>query len=72
MKKTLGVLSIGGAILLAWAIWGPFLHWVYSVLPQNEWNKLLKVITAILVGYFGGIAVPLIFVCCGIYFLAVR
>jgi hypothetical protein len=64
MKFWLGVLAaIGAAALAAWVIWGPFLSFCLSMAPADIW--WWKPLCVVAVGYFGGVAIPLIILTVG-------
>ena len=43
--------------LAAWFMWGPLLHWLLRLSGESG---LAKVVSVVVVGYFGGIAIPLV------------
>jgi hypothetical protein len=69
MKFWFGVLAaIGSAALVAYLIWGMFLGYVISMAPANVW--WWKPLCVVAVGYFGGIAIPLMILFMGMAFVA--
>ena len=53
--------SIG--CLIGWLCWFPFREWCFSQIPAAaQWAGLAKLLMVILIGYFGGIALPLLFI----------
>lgn len=58
MKKILPLTCFALAGLIGWAIWFPFRAYLFSVIPDNKWGPLLKVIVTVGIGYFGGIGLP--------------
>lgn len=68
MKKLLAFLILAGsAAFVAWGIWVKLLGYVYTLIPAGEWAGLIKLVVTLFVAYFGGVAVPLFLVLCGIY-----
>lgn len=62
---------------ICWLISG-FLFWeiffkltpkIVNLVPPGQWQPLLKIVIYALVGYLGGIGVPLVFFFLGIYIL---
>jgi hypothetical protein len=64
MKKEglIGAIVIAGiGVLIGWVMWGPLLHWILAQFPKDaSWYGFVKVGGILLVGGFGGVAVPLI------------
>lgn len=46
--------------LTIFVMWGLLLPFSLSLVPQNEWSNLIKLILTIAFAYFGGIAIPLV------------
>ena len=65
---SLGLFASAG--IVAWLIWGPVLGFLYSLIPVTaEYAWAGKLIITLFVAWFGGIAVPIIFVAFGIFAL---
>jgi len=64
----LGLFSLVGAFI-GWLMWGPLLHWIWNQFPKDaSWYGFIKVGGVLLVGCFGGVAIPLIFLILGLKF----
>lgn len=44
---------------VAWGCWGPIRSWMFAQIPGGEYAGLLKLISLGMIGYFGGIGIPL-------------
>ena len=61
MVKIVSAVFVGLSGLFAWLAWGPVLHWIWAQFPKDaSWYGFVKVGGIILVGCFGGIALPLV------------
>ena len=67
MKRTLimaGSFCVGG--LTAWIAWGPLKNYLFSFIPQAfEHAGLFKIGILIVIGYCGGIGLPLAIIIVG-------
>jgi len=64
MKYWMGLFFVGLSAFSAWAMWGPVLGFLLSVIPATaEYAWVGKLIVIGLVGYFGGIGMPVCFLC---------
>ena len=52
------------AILAIWVFWFPLRQWAFNLIPENM--ELLKIVVVFLIGWFGGIAIPIILVVLGL------
>ena len=59
--KIIGALCLVLSVVSAWAIWFPLRLWAYSQVPVCEYAGLIKLILLIVLGYLGGIAIPIMF-----------
>ena len=65
MKKT-ALLFWVLSVLSFWGIFFKLAPWIVSLLPQtSDWYKVFKVVVYVLVGYFGGIGIPIFFIVLG-------
>ena len=74
MKKTAltgGVLLLLGSFVTFYLTFFKLAPWIVSTIPAGAWQKFLSIIVYILVGYFGGIGVPILMFCYGVFFLFV-
>jgi len=62
-----GSLGLWGlSVLTAWLAWWPLREWMFSVIPSTvEWAGLAKIAVVVLIGWGGGIVVPLILLALG-------
>lgn len=74
MKKSrlLGTGLIALGILLFYEIFFNLAPWLASLIPESAWSKLLTVIMYVVVGYFGGLAIPIFCVVAGGYLFVVN
>ena len=64
MKNVLALTFVGLSALSAYAMWGPVLHFLLSIIPATaEYAWVGKLLVIGLVGYFGGIGIPICFLC---------
>lgn len=69
-RWVIAVVSWVSAVIVTWTFWGPILHWLQGMVPEGAKLAWLgKLICVILVGYFGGIALPLIIFAFGFFVL---
>lgn len=55
------------AALTFWGIFFKLTPIITGLIPTGEWHSLLRVITYIVVGYLGGIGLPIAFIIIGLY-----
>lgn len=65
MKKYGWIVGTGVSAVIAgfvaWLMWGPLLHWIWAQFPQDAaWYGFVKVGGILIVGAWGGVALPLI------------
>jgi hypothetical protein len=53
------------SVVFGWLIWGKFLGWCFNQIPPVQYAGLIKVALTIIVGYFGGVGIHLIFIVLG-------
>jgi len=65
----LALVSFFGGIALSvlawWAAWWPLRNWVFSVLPNNEWNGVLKIVSVLGIFFTVGGGFPFLFFAVG-------
>jgi len=61
------VCSIG--VLIFWAIFFKLAPFLSNAIPAGDWHNFLSIVIYVLVGWFGGISIPLLFVILGISFI---
>jgi len=71
MKK-IGCWLILSSIVLFWAVFFKLTPFLTSFLPNNEWSDILTVVIYFVIGWMGGIALPLAGIVFGIIFLATK
>lgn len=69
IKALLAGVSFFASAIIAYAAWGPFRIWVFAQLPIGQYHGLYKLMSICLISYFGGAAIPLVFIVLGIVFL---
>ena len=60
-------IALGG--IVGFVMWGPVLSYLQSLVPANQYKKLIDFGVVLLIGYCGGIMAPLAFVCIGVYMI---
>jgi hypothetical protein len=56
------------AALVAWLAWGVLNPAVQAAIPEaGGWHDFISIACTILIAYFGGIGLPFMFFCIGIY-----
>lgn len=68
-KICVGVGVFGIAILAFYLIFFKLTPWIASTLPNSSWNSFLKIVIYALVGYFGGIAIPVLILIFAVYLI---
>lgn len=66
MSKILSVAFLTTAAAVAYIFWFVVAPGIVALLPQNEWYGVLKVLTYLIVAYFGGVGIPVV-----LFFLAI-
>ena|SRR6478609_10541703 len=64
-----GVVLVIIAAILFWLIWGLLTPWIVNSIPAGEWKAFMGVVVTIVVGWFGGIVLPLVPFVAGIIFI---
>ena len=67
--KWLGLIPICLSGVTFWAIFFKLAPWIASMVPAGDWSKLLRVLIYVIVGYFGGIGIPIALFILGIYWM---
>ena len=58
MKIMIGSLIV--SLTVAFLMWGPLRWFLYSFIPVSaEWGWIIKFLLLLLIGYFGGIVLPI-------------
>ncbi len=64
--KIFGISVFTSSFLVFWLVFFKLTPFICSALPNNSWHKILSIIVYVVVGYFGGIGVPLFLFFAGI------
>ena len=66
MKYLIGSLALSSFV--AYLMWGPLRWFLYSLIPDAvEWGWIVKLFLLLLIGYFGGIMLPIMIGAFGIW-----
>lgn len=67
MKNLILLIPLAVSAFVTWIFWGPVLNFLMSLIPETaEYAWVGKLICIILVGWFGGIGLPLAVAAIGI------
>ena len=55
------------AVILFWVFFFKLTPLITNVIPAGDWQAFLKIAIYVVVGYLGGIGIPLTFIIIGIY-----
>ena len=70
MKNVVGMGIMLSSVLVAWLMWGPLREFCFSLIPATaEYVWIGKLAILVVIGYFGGIAVPLFLLMLGLIML---
>lgn len=60
MKKLIILSPTIIGCFIGYLMWGPLRAYLYGLLPVNAYTGIMKIVVLLLVGYFGGVAIPVI------------
>lgn len=58
--------------VIGWVAWFPLRTWCFEQIPSTaQWAGIAKIAILVIIGWAGGIAIPLTFIIGGIYFAVI-
>jgi hypothetical protein len=70
--KLLSLLFTCLSVFVVWFMWFPIRIWALSQVPPVQYAGLIKLGILFLIGYFGGVTVPIALLGIGVYFFFVK